>query len=132
MKGALYTLEAVIAILMILFIVVFLFRNPTTSPEYQIVNYKLKVYNALKLLDTTGELNMYALNSDATTIRSKLQPFIPITVNYDVAIYNQTTNITEKPSLENLSDVISVSYFISGDLDNYQPRDVRVYLWGFR
>jgi len=131
MKGALYTLEAVIAILMIFFIIVFLFQNPPTSPDYQIVNYKLKVYNALRLLDTTGELNMYAMDSNAGQIRSKLRSFIPVTVNYGVVIFNQTTNITEKLSFGNSSDVISVSYFISGDLDNYQPRDVRVYLWGF-
>jgi len=131
MKGALYTLEVVISILMIFVIVVFLFQNPPASPDYQIANYKLKAYNALKLLDTTGELNMYTSNSDANSIREKLQPFIPVTVSYDVVIFNQTTNITNKPSFVNVTDVISVSYFVSGELDDYQPRDVRVYLWGF-
>ena len=130
MKGQLFTLEAAIAILMILIIIVFLFSNPPKSPEFNEINYKLKIYNGLKILDETGRLSTYVSNNDANAIQNGLRPYISNIQNYKVVIFNQTTNITQKLSLSNESEVISVSYFLVGDLDNYQPRDVRVYLWG--
>jgi len=130
MKGQLFTLEAAIAILMILIIIVFLFSNPPESPEFNEINYKLKIYNGLKILDETGRLSTYVSNNDANAIQNGLRPYISNIQNYKVVIFNQTTNITQKLSLSNESEVISVSYFLVGDLDNYQPRDVRVYLWG--
>jgi len=130
MKGQLFTLEAAIAILMILIIIVFLFSNPPESTEFSKINYKLKIYNGLKILDETGKLSTYVSNNDANAIQNGLRPYISNIQNYKVVIFNQTTNITQKLSLSNESEVISVSYFLVGDLDNYQPRDVRVYLWG--
>lgn len=130
MKGQLFTLESVISILMIFIIVVFLFSNPPKSPEFNKVNYKLKIYNGLKILDESGKLSTYVSNNDVDSIQDRLKPYISNIQNYKVVIFNQTTNITQKPSLYNESEVISVSYFLAGDFDNYQPRDVRVYLWG--
>ena len=130
MKGQLFTLEAAIAILMILIIIVFLFSNPPESPEFNKINYKLKIYNGLKILDETGRLSTYVSNNDANAIQNGLKPYVSNIQNYKVVIFNQSTNITQKPSLFNESEVISVSYFLAGDIDNYQPRDVRVYLWG--
>jgi len=129
MKGVLYTVESVIAILMILFIVVFLFQRPQPSPEYQIINYKLNTYNGLKILDEMDNLRDYVMNRDVNLIENGLNPYVPDSLNYTVVIFNETTNTTEKPSLTD-RDVISVSYFLAGDLDNYNPREVRVYLWG--
>ncbi len=130
MKGQLFTLESAIAMLMILIIIVFLFSNPPKSPEFTKINYKLKIYNGLKVLDETGKLSTYVSNDDVSAIQNGLKPYISNIQNYKVVIFNQTTNITQKPSLINESEVISVSYFLVGDLDNYQPRDVRVYMWG--
>ena len=130
MKGQLYTLESAISILMILLLVLFLFKNQPNLPESQEVNYKLKAYNGLEILDTTGKLGSYAIKNDANAIQNELQNYIPVFLNYKVVIYNQTTNVTERPSLEDKNKVISVNYFLAGDLDNYQPKDVRVYLWG--
>ena len=130
MKGQLFTLESVIAILMIFIIIVFLFSNSPKSPEFNEINYKLKIYNGLKILDETGRLSTYVSNNDANAVQNGLRPYISNIQNYKVVIFNQTTNITQKPSLSNESEIISVSYFLVGDFDNYKPRDVRVYLWG--
>ncbi len=129
MKGTLYTLESVIAILMMFFIVVFLFQRPQPLPEYQTINYKIKAYNGLKILDEIGRLRHYVLNNDITSIKNGLNSSIPNFLNYTVVIFNETTNITEKPSLVD-QNVLSVSYFLVGDIDDYRPREVRVYLWG--
>jgi len=129
MKGQMYILEATISILLILFIVVYLFQNPFNSPEYERMNYKIKTYKAITVLDDTGKLRKDVVNNNVSSIRDNLYPFISKNLNYNVTIFNDTSNITMKPSSS--SDMISVSYFLAGDFDNYLPRDVRVYLWGF-
>jgi hypothetical protein len=91
------------------------------------MNYKIKTYEALKVLDGTGKLRKDVVNNNVSSIRNNLYPFMPKNLNYNVTIFNDTTNITMKPSSS--SDIISVSYFIAGDFDNYSPKDVRVYLW---
>jgi hypothetical protein len=131
MKGQIFTFEASIAILMILSVIIFLFQNPSTSLEYERINYKMKAYNGLEILEKTGELRRYAADNNATAINDSLSPYIPSFLSYDVVIFNDTTNTTPKPSLSRINESISVSYFLAGDLNDYKPRDVRVYVWGY-
>jgi len=129
-KAVLYSLESAIAITMILFIVVFLFQKPPTSPEFYEVNYKIKAFSGLKTLAMTGELRKHAMDNDVTSIENKLNSYIPSSLDYGVVIFNKSTNITEMPPITDKKEVISVSYLLTGDIDDYRPRDVRVYLWG--
>ena len=131
MKGQFYTLESIIAILMILFIVIFLFQNPSPSPESKMTNYKLKAYEGLRVLEKTGELRRYVNDNNATAINESLDPYIPGSLSRAVVIYNDTTNLTTKPSFSTINESISVSYFLAGDFDDYKPRNVRIYIWGY-
>jgi hypothetical protein len=131
MKGQIFTLEAGIAILMIFSAIIFLFQNPPASLEYERINYKMKAYNGLKILEKTGKLRRYAVDNNATAINDSLSPYIPSFLSYTVVIFNETTNTTPKPSLFQINESISVSYFLAGDLNDYKPRDVRVYVWGY-
>jgi len=131
MKGQLYMLEVGIAILMILSVVIFLFLNPPDSPEYKIINYKMNAYTGLEVLERTGDLRRYVADNNATAINESLNQYIPNFLSRTVVIFNDTTNLTTKPSLSNLNESISVSYFLAGDFDDYKPRDVRVYMWGY-
>jgi len=117
--------------LMILSIVIFLFLNPPTLPEYRIINYKMKAYNGIDALEKTGELRRYVIDNNITVINESLNPFIPGFISREVVIFNETTNLTAKPSIFNLNDSVSVSYFLAGDFDDYKPREVRVYMWGY-
>ena len=116
---------------MIFFIIILLFQNPPTSPEFKRINYKLKAYNGLVTLEKTGELRKDSVNNNATSIQNKLNPYLPDFLNYTVVIFNKTTNVTAKPSLSSINESVSVSYFLSGDFDNYNPREVTVYMWGY-
>jgi hypothetical protein len=131
MRGQLFTLESLLAILMLLFIVVYLFQNPPASPEFKSINYKLKAYNALIILEKTGELRKDVADNNVTSIQNKLNPFLPDFLSYNVTIFNETTNITQMPSLPNEKNTLSVGYLLAGDIDDYKPREVRVYIWGF-
>lgn len=144
MKGQLFTLESGIAILMILLIIIFLYQNPPTSPEFKRINYKLKVYDGLQVLEESGDLRKDVIKENASdinvsSIKNKIRPYIPGFLSLNVTIFNETDNITEKPDLDELikttgakNETLSVSYFLAGDYDDYKPREVRVYLWGFK
>ena len=136
-KGILLTLESVVAILMILFIVVLTYKNPREVASSKNVDLKLKVFDGLDALEKNGKLRKAVINNDAATIKNHLDPFIPDYVTYDVVIYNSTqnssiANTTNYPAtVDNQSYVIVVSYLIAGDVENYTARDVRVFMWGF-
>lgn len=82
-------------------------------------------------LEKTGELRKDVVNNNATSIQNKLNPYLPATLNYTVVIFNETTNVTTKPSLSTINESISASYFLTGDIDDFKPREVRVYIWGY-
>jgi len=131
MKGQLFTLESFISILMLFFIVVYLFQNSPTPPEFRRINYKLKAYNGLKILEETGELRKDVEDNNITSIKNKLNPFLSGFLNYNVTIFNETTNITQMPSLANEKNTLVISYLLAGDIDYYKPREVIIYVWGF-
>lgn len=128
MKGTLYILEAVIAILMMISTLILILQKPPQSMELSKANYKLDAYNALKILDSSSDLREKVLENNSTGIVSDLSPYIKI--NYNVAIFNKTTNLTATPTIS-ANDVITVSYFFAGDVGNYTSRELKVYLWGF-
>lgn len=132
-KGQIYTLEVGIAILMILSIIIFLFLNPPTLPEYRKINYKIKAYEGLEVLERTGELRDFAINDtpNIVSINDSLNSFLPSFISRAIVVFNETTNLTVKPSLADVNDSITVSYFLAGDFDDYKPREVRVYMWGY-
>jgi hypothetical protein len=128
MKGISYILEAVIASTFLLLALVFFFR-PMPSSDTSIMNYKNMVYDGLKVLADEGKLRQYVLDNDVDTINSRMSTYVSH-LNYDVVIYNKTSNITAVPIITD-NNVISVSYFFAGDAGNYSAKEVRVFVWGF-
>lgn len=126
-KGISHILEAIIAVTILMLALVFYFRPLNFSQTYEI-NYKIDAYNGLKIMEETGKLREYALADNATAIKNDLLPYIYL--DYEVVIYNKTSNLTTIPSIT-ADDIISVSYFLAGDIANYSAKEVKVLLWGF-
>jgi len=125
-KGQTRTIEALVSIAIISFIIFLLYFITPTSQEISQINRKIEAYNALKILDKTRNLRQYALQANATKVEELLLPFLKS--SFKVVIYNQTSNITEVPKVES-ENIASVSYLIAGELANYKPLEIRVYLW---
>jgi hypothetical protein len=125
-KGQMQTIEALISVAIISFIIFLLYFMTPVSQEVSQINRKIDAYNALKVLDQSRNLRQYALQANATKIEELLLPFLKS--NYKVVLYNQTGNITEIPTIES-KNIASASYIIAGDLANYKPIEIRVYLW---
>lgn len=125
MKGLLKSLEAVIAILMILTVYVTFFAPKEPLPEFETINWRVRAFNALTILDENNELRLYALANDTTTIENKLQNLLPVERSYHVVVCNETCltpNITA-------DKITSVTYFIAGRIGNIQPKQVVLYVW---
>ncbi len=116
---------------MIFFIIIFLFQNPPESPKSNRINYKLKAYNGLMVIEKTGELRRYVVDNNATKINESLRSYLPDSISRAVVIFSSTNNLTSEPSLSTVNESISVSYFLAGDVDDFKPREVRVYMWGY-
>ena len=125
-KAQMQTIEALISIAIVSFIIFLLYFRAPISQEISQINRKIDAYNALKILDQSRNLRQYALQANATKIEELLLPFLKS--NYKVVIYNKTENITEIPKIDS-KNIASVSYIIAGDLANYKPIEIRVYLW---
>ncbi len=128
MKGISFTFEAAIASIILLTVII-LFLKPMNVPETSEVSHKVAAYNGLKILDETEKLRKNVLDNNATAIKNGLSSYLSY-LDYDVAIYNMTSNTSSVPSIES-RNVISVSYFSAGEIGNYSAKEVRVFLWGF-
>lgn len=131
MRGTYYTIEAAMAVFLVITIFLLLFSAAQENPEINRANLKSDVYKGLDTLLAKGSLRNQTLNNDATAIRSDLDDFLPVDVDLNVAIYNKSfSNLTADVS-DQQSDIVGVSYFIAGDVGNYTPREIRVHVWGF-
>lgn len=130
MKGTLYMLESAIAILLMLTTLALVLRQPQETQELDIINYKLKVYNALEISDDVGDLRRHVLDNDVNAIKDDISTDVPPYLNYEIALYNKTGALTNEPTI-NSKNIITVSYFLAGHVGSYSPKEVRVFIWGF-
>lgn len=131
MKGMYYTIEAVVAIFLVVSIFLLLFLTPQKNPEIDRANIKTSIYEALGTLNSKGSLRNQTLNNDATAIKNDLTGFLPVNIQLNVAIYNKSFNNLTAEVTDQTMDIVGVSYYLAGDIGNYTPKEVRVHAWGF-
>lgn len=120
-KGFIKTMEAGIAIVLILASVVFLF---TQKEEYE-PQLSSVGYNCLKNLDNSGILRYYAENKMESSLISDLRDCIPPLFNYNVKICITSSCISQLPSDK---DIFLSSYLIAGD-DSIEPTLINLWVW---
>jgi hypothetical protein len=124
-KGMLKILEAVIAILIIFTVFITYYGANDSMPDFQTINWQLKAYKALDSLENTNDLRNYVLANNSLAIENKLKTLMPSDANYQVMICDVSCGkpnvVTEK--------MISINYMIAGDINNFQPRQIVVYMW---
>lgn len=124
-KGLLKTLEAVIAILMVLTAFFIYFSSNEIFPEFYSINTEWRGFYALKILDETSKLRSDVLANNTANIQNNLQSLLPPETNYQVVICQ---TFCSKPTVES-EKMVSVTYILAGDLDNYSPRQIILYMW---
>jgi len=120
-KGFEKTLEAAIAIVLILVSIVFLFTGKEiTEPQMSATGYE-----CLKNLDNQGMLRYYAANGLVDRLNADLKTCIPPLLNYTTKICATSTCNTVLP----LNKTVFLStYLIAGD-NSFNPRLVGLWVW---
>lgn len=124
-KGLLKILESVIAILMILTFVVIYFGSKESFPEFESINRGIRGYYSLKVLDQTNKLRSDVIANNTLNIENNLKPLIPGEINFQVFVCQKDCG---KPSVQS-DKMISVVYLVAGDINNFQPRQILLYMW---
>lgn len=119
------SLESIIAILAILtvFIIVYSGRDPLT--EFDSITWKARGFETLKSLDESNRLRDVVITNSTSLLKDRLSALLPSQLNYDVAICDRNCGKTDIQS----DKLTSVIYLIAGDLNNYLPRQIILYLW---
>lgn len=120
-KGFLRTMESVTAIVIIMSFLLFLGSSYYSASTE--IDASAAGYDALRELDSRGELRPYALSGDGDSIRSGIEIR---GYNHSVGLCDQSGNCTgEYPDAE---DIAVSGYIIAGD-GQYSPMEVRIYMW---
>ena len=126
MKGYIYTLEATIAISMILVSMAFLFGSAPTQPELEISIIKQQSFEALEYLDQLGLLREAVHTANETYIENQLSSMLPGSIQLEAEIC--TTNCSEANVPED-ETTIALDYYITGYKNTYLGKRVRLWLW---
>lgn len=126
-KGYLYTLEVMVAVSIIFVAFMFVYRTPPTIPETSLTLIKQQGYYALKNLDESGELRMFADESDYASIKQRLNIMLPKTVYYDFDICSSSCYMYNIPVNRTIT---TVQYYISGYKDHYEGKKIMLWMWG--
>ena len=121
MKGFIKTLEAALAIVLILVSMVFLFKE-RVSNESQISDTG---YGCLKNLDNQGSLRYYAVTNLESRLNSDLKGCIPPLFDYSAKICTSVSCDTNLPSDK---AVFLSSYLIAG-WDSMRPTLINLWVW---
>lgn len=116
-KGLAFTIEAIIAISMLVLAVAGMF---TTLPESKISTTKYSAYAALAELDGSGELRQLVESNNATAIADRLEPWLE---DFELEICDPACAGPSRPG------PIAVEWFASG-LFSLEPKRLRVYVYG--
>ena len=125
MKGLLQSLEAIIAILAIVTVFVTVYSGKSPIPEFDTINWKVRGFDALKALDNNNMLRDVVVTNSTSALKDRLSGLLPSQLNYDVVICERNCG---QPDIQS-DKLTSVTYVIAGDLNNYLPRQIILYMW---
>jgi hypothetical protein len=111
--------------MMILIIFVIYYKPTVQLPDLNIVNWRIKAFNALSKLDYTNMLRGYVAQNDTNSIENELMAVLPSEANFKVVICDARCG---DPGIES-EKITSVNYLLAGDVNYFSPRQVVVYLW---
>ena len=122
-KGISFTLESVIAGLLIVSALLFLFRAAPLEDTYD-VGMAERGYNCLKGADLAGVLRNEAMDNESAAIEANLQDCLA-GLNYTVQVCRESC--TSAYAEENVTVAVS-EYFIAGNV-TIDPLYVRLSMW---
>lgn len=124
MKGVMYTLEAMIAALLIMSTIVSIYSFPKQQETLDTIIIKEKGYSCLKDIDNRGLLRYYALSNDSAGIKTYFRNCLPKSLNF-------STNFCQScaSDIPRNKTIVSLNYLIAGEGTLFQPTNANLFLW---
>ena len=126
MKGYVYTLEVLLAVSLMFFSMVFVFRVPEFTQDTSSAILKAKGQDILKKLDENGDLRKIVLEDDIESLKINITSYMPQNIGFDAKICKKTC---EEPTLPIDKEIVYLNYYISGDNQNYDISRVDMWIW---
>lgn len=125
-KGYVYTLEVMIAVGIVLVAIALLFNTAQVPQSSNLGLIKRQGYEALEFLEQNETLRALVRNDDASGIENRVKGLVPTTVDIEIDVC--TTQCSgDVPENQN---VVIVDYYVSGYVDEFLNRKVRMWMWG--
>lgn len=124
-KGFVRLLEAVLAYVLVLFVIIML---ATSQNLLFVQEADTDVYDALKFLDASGELEEFAVTDNITGFRDRMEELVDKPVNIAVGIYH--SNAFDPPGAVPADvNVQASTWMVSGKDDIFNLTVMAVYTW---
>jgi hypothetical protein len=101
------------------------FSAKQTIPDFEAINREMKAFNVIKALVENNEFRQWILANDTQTLENKIITMMPSDINYEVLVCSLDCS---KPNVTSES-MLSVSYIVAGDVKDFRPRQVVLYMW---
>lgn len=124
-RGLSYTLEGVIALSIVTLTIITVFTGFSAPQEQGLGTAADNGYSCLQGLDRENILREDAVNKDADSIRSKLNPCIRGAFNHTVQVCRGSCTTVD---LDRDRDITSAKYYVAGH-NGTQPALVIAYIW---
>jgi hypothetical protein len=125
-KGFIYSLEALIVITIVFFLLAYLFRYAPQTSQAEISVMKIYGIQALEYLENSGDLQKLVSEYNEAEIEKKLGTILPNSIKFETEICRKNCNAAGVP---NKNNVIAVDYYISTYRDSYEGQRVRIWMW---
>ncbi len=125
-KGYVYTIEVMLSVVTVIFVLVLLFSKTPEQPETSMSIIKQNGYNALSYMDQSGDLRKIVIGNDTDALKRNVTSRIPTTTIFDAAICSGECSSANLPANRT---IVSVDYFVSGYQEVYLGKKVRLWMW---
>lgn len=119
-----YTLEAMIAALLILSTLVAVYSFSKPQESFDTVTIREKGYFCLKDVDNRGLLRYYALANDSAGIREYFSKCLPHSLNFSVSFCAACA-----ADIPRNRTIVPINYLVAGEGATFQPTNANLFLW---
>mgnify|MGYP001212852436 CR=1 FL=1 len=125
-KGYIYTLEVMMAILVITIAATFLFGNIPEKPQLKESIIKERSFEALEFLDDADILRQKIYNQSDDDLEGELEAILPINFLFNIDI---CTFLCDTINIPGNNTVISIDYYVSTYRDDYTGQKIKMWVW---
>lgn len=125
-KGAIYTLEALLVVGTVFFVLAYLFRFSPPTSQTDLPLIKRQGFEALEYMDQYYDLKKLVSDGNEAPIENTLETLLPASIKFETEI---CTNPCNAVGVSTKKSVVAVDYYVMTYRDQYVGKKLRLWLW---